>query len=340
MNVKKKRAINLIQTFNSNMDTLLPRHFIKSESLEGTVLPRHFIKSESLEGTLLPRHFIKSESLEGTLLPRHFIKSESLEGTFRVMQWNVLADAYCDATNKGFPYVNTDALSSSHRAKLQLAEINRCDPDILALEEVDQPQRFTEDLQERGYEVLYRRISDSPLGILVAWRTTVFEYVKHVNLEYTVGTQVAICLHLIHKPSQHQLQFAATHLKAKHENEEIRVTQMQELIQAISPFTKPVIILGDFNTEKDSKVYKSALDASLHSAYRTEDAEPFSTYKLRPIDGKPVEFRRTIDYIFHSKDLNVRSLLEIPSDIPHPGLPSINYPSDHLALCCDLQFST
>lgn len=67
--------------------------------------------------------------------------------------------------------------------------------------------------------------------------------------------------------------------------------------------------------------------------------QPFSTWKFRS-DG---ETKRAIDYIWYSIDerLQLTSHWQLPSEqtIGSAGLPSLAYPSDHLALCCNFSIS-
>jgi nocturnin len=61
----------------------------------------------------------------------------------------------------------------------------------------------------------------------------------------------------------------------------------------------------------------------------------YTTWKFKSREGNEKEESRTIDYIFYrSKNLTPISYLEFPpkTDIGPNGLPSTNYPSDHLSL--------
>ena len=66
------------------------------------------------------------------------------------------------------------------------------------------------------------------------------------------------------------------------------------------------------------------------------DQEPlFTTWKFREHDGIEQEQCRCIDYIFYKPDaFSPVALLKLPTkeEIGENGLPSDQYPSDHLAL--------
>lgn len=148
-------------------------------------------------------------------------------------------------------------------------------------------------------------------------------------------------LELKHKPTSVNLIFIGTHLKAKKPFADVRATQAQEIIQYLNAnfaTRAHVIFTGDFNGENDEPFYHTIRTAGLSSTYRTllGDKEPsFTTWKFREHDGVEQEQCRTIDYIFYNpKGFVPIAWLNLPSkeEIGPNGLPSNEYPSDHLAL--------
>jgi hypothetical protein len=107
-------------------------------------------------------------------------------------------------------------------------------------------------------------------------------------------------LELKHKPSSANIIFVGTHLKAKKPYANIRRLQTKAILQYLN------------------------------------DKEPlFTTWKFREHDGIEEEQCRTIDYIFYKPEGFVPiAILNLPSkeDIGRNGLPSNEYPSDHLAV--------
>jgi nocturnin len=99
-----------------------------------------------------------------------------------------------------------------------------------------------------------------------------------------------------------------------------------------------VIIAGDFNGDADEPFYELVREAGFASAYRTflDGKEPtFTTWKFREHDGIENEQCHTIDYIFYKPQGFVPvAILKLPSkeEIGPNGLPSNEYPSDHLAI--------
>ncbi|CAF4151487.1 unnamed protein product [Rotaria sp. Silwood2] len=148
-------------------------------------------------------------------------------------------------------------------------------------------------------------------------------------------------LQLRHKPSSTNIIFVGTHLKAKKPFENIRSNQAKAIVQYLSEHYSTrahIIISGDFNGETDEPFYDVIRKAGFSSAYRKvlNDKEPlFTTWKFREHNGIEEEQCRTIDYIFYKPEGFVPiAILKLPSkeDIGSNGLPSNEYPSDHLAL--------
>jgi nocturnin len=148
-------------------------------------------------------------------------------------------------------------------------------------------------------------------------------------------------LELKHKPSSANIIFVGTHLKAKKPYANIRTLQTKAIIQYLTEHYSScahIIISGDFNGDFDEPFYNVVRKAGFSSAYRTmlNDKEPlFTTWKFRAHDGIEDEQCRTIDYIFYKPEGFVPiAILNLPSkeDIGQNGLPSNEYPSDHLAV--------
>ena len=135
--------------------------------------------------------------------------------------------------------------------------------------------------------------------------------------------------------------FVGTHLKAKKPFANIRTLQATAIIQFLTESYSSrahVIISGDFNGDCDESFYDVVRKAGFSSAYRTmlNGKEPsFTTWKFREHDGIEDEQCRAIDYIFYKPQGFVPiAILNLPSkqDIGVNGLPSNEYPSDHLAV--------
>jgi len=104
-----------------------------------------------------------------------------------------------------------------------------------------------------------------------------------------------------------------------------------------------MVLTGDFNTTEESEVFQSLRDVGLQSLWDykpTKGASTnFTTWKFRPVDdGSIRDVKRVIDYIWFSTGLTaVRRWAPLSSEtIGAKALPSPNYASDHIAVCCDL----
>mmetsp|Transcript_8011 Transcript_8011/g.11950 ORF Transcript_8011/g.11950 Transcript_8011/m.11950 type:complete len:628 (-) Transcript_8011:201-2084(-) len=157
-----------------------------------------------------------------------------------------------------------------------------------------------------------------------------------------------------------------THLYSNHTRPEIKLWQSVQLMKEIESYVLnhdlALIICGDFNSEPESAVYqylsqgglneehahvveavaKNLVDVEalmhgveLESAnYRSLGYEPEFTNYTR-------NFRGTLDYVWYTPSrLKLLAVTSPPSEadiLTHcEGLPSVQYPSDHIMLCCDV----
>ncbi len=273
----------------------------------------------------------------------------------RVFQWNVLADCCADDTPEGFPYVPKEALDTALRRPMQLKEILADDADVLALEEVDNPHDFEEALKEKGYYVLYNRREDSPLGVLVAYKTDKYTVEAKSMITFTNGGQVATILLLKDKLSGRDFVFAATHLKAKDDDKSKRVREMQstELLIHVknmsddwqdrgwdnrpAEMTGNVILAGDLNAQTGlSNVVKAWTDLDGFGLALPERFD-HTTFKVRKASYGKIKKCCTEDYIIHNG--TTKRVRKLPQDFEDPYLPSKDFPSDHLSLCADVVFT-
>ena len=153
--------------------------------------------------------------------------------------------------------------------------------------------------------------------------------------------QIFAVLELKHKPSSAQIVFVGTHLKAKIPFARVREAQSRSIVQYLSehyPTSAHVIFAGDCNADVKEPFYQIVQQAGFSSAYRTmlNNQEPaFTTFKYRASGGLEQEQCHSIDYIFYKPEgLSPIAILKLPTkeEIGVNGLPSAEYPSDHLAL--------
>uniref|UniRef100_A0A3B3SSU5 Nocturnin n=1 Tax=Paramormyrops kingsleyae TaxID=1676925 RepID=A0A3B3SSU5_9TELE len=266
---------------------------------------------------------------------------------FRVMQWNILAQALGEGTDS-FIQCPLDALNWAERKYLILEEILTYRPDIVCLQEVDHYfDTFRPIFCSLGYHGTFQPKPRSPClqvegnngpdGCALFFRKERFQLVDAFSLRLVAmrvkTNQVAIVQKLRCRDSGQLLCVAVTHLKARSGCERLRSAQGSHLLHHLRRFTQgtriPLLVCGDFNTEHGEDVYRrfSSSSLSLASACRLLSADgqaepPYTTWKIR------------------SSGESLDSVLDFPTGekIGPDRLPSYSYPSDHLSLFCDLSF--
>lgn len=291
-------------------------------------------------------------------------------GHFRVMQWNILAQALGEGLDS-FVHCPLEALSWSQRKYLILEEILTHRPHILCMQEVDHYfDTFQPVLAELGYSsnfcpkpwspCLDVEGNNGPDGCALFYDQAEFEFLDSVNIRLSAmripTNQVAVVTMLRSRNSGRCLCVCVTHLKARAGWEWLRSAQgsdllrhLQNLVQKHSPRSDlsrdvPLLVCGDFNAVPSEEVYCRFTSSllGLDSAYKKlsldGSTEPeYTTWKIRPSG----ECCSTLDYIWYAKDsLTVETVLDMPTEqqIGPNRLPSFNYPSDHLSLVCDFSF--
>lgn len=283
--------------------------------------------------------------------------------TFRVMQWNILAQALGEGKDN-FIKCPLEALKWEERKYLILEEILMYRPDVLCLQEVDHYfDTFQPILSRLGYQCTFLakpwspcldvEHNNGPDGCAFFFLQDRFQHVSSAKFRLSARTlktnQVAIAEVLQCKETGRLLCFAVTHLKARSGWERFRLAQGTDLLRNLESVTQgakiPLVICGDFNAEPTEEVYKRFASSSLNlnSAYKvlSDDGDtepPYTTWKIRPTG----ESCNTLDYIWYSQHaLKVNSALSLLTEeqIGPNRLPSFNYPSDHLSLVCDLGFN-
>ncbi|UJR35677.1 hypothetical protein I4U23_028427 [Adineta vaga] len=251
-------------------------------------------------------------------LQRRFIgdlSEKSEEFRINVLQWNILAQAL------SYPEGN----------------FNRVQDDMVKYE--TRKWRILE-------QILIHQPDLCPDGVLLCFKTNVFKEISRKNSDLPndgrFGRQVFSILELEYLPLASRVILIGTHFKAKKQFASSRTNQANALIDFIrSTYSKEtnIIVAGDFNGEPDEPCYDVLIKSGFNSAYRTlmNGHEPsYTTWKFKSREEQnEKEESRTIDYIFYrAENLTPIAYLAFPDkrSIGPNGLPSANYPSDHLAL--------
>ncbi|XP_045620387.2 nocturnin isoform X2 [Procambarus clarkii] len=282
-----------------------------------------------------------------------------LPGSFRVMQWNILAQALGTHADN-FVKCPPAALEWKTRRYRILEEIITHQPHIICLQEVDHYRVLERVLDAQGYQGLFMPKPDSPClylpsnsgpdGCAVFWDNNRFKLLaketRVVEVWHVQSNQVAILLVLEERTTGKQLVVLTTHLKARQGAllSSLRNEQGKDLLSFLNEHrqVRPTIVCGDFNAEPSEPVYTTMIDGTtgLESAYALLNGgkEPqYSTWKVRGDQ----DCCHNIDYIFYTPvSLHVEGGLDVPTEkAMGPGrVPNLSYPSDHFSLVCDFTF--
>lgn len=244
-------------------------------------------------------------------------------GQLRVCSYNVLADAY---KRWGPTSCKTSVVG----------ELLLLDADIICLQEVDAGlvPIFWEP-QLKDYECLFQAKSgEGREGVALFYKPHLrLLKTKRLHL-YTDDpvfanvNSVAVLASFQH--GDRRIAVANAHFYFHYHADELRRRQMQLLLDAMRHLDGAPLIVGDLNSSPDSPAIALASEAALVSA-GCDPTRP--THRVRG-------FCDTIDHILYDpQDFCVRGALPLPTLEDVPVLPSSDFPSDHLAICCDLNFA-
>ncbi|XP_063586050.1 nocturnin-like isoform X1 [Penaeus indicus] len=295
----------------------------------------------------------------GTVTPAHAATGDrppSSAESFRVMQWNILAQALGTHADN-FVKCPSEALEWNTRRFRILEEIITYNPHIICLQEVDHYDLLERVLATQGYKgvfmpkpespCLYLPSNNGPDGCALFWDTARFSLVaketRVVEVWHVQSNQVAILLILEDETTGREIAVLTTHLKARQGAllSTLRDEQGKDLLGFMDLHcgNRPTIVSGDFNAEPTEPVYSTMTHEStgLKSAYAflNEGKEPaYSTWKVRE-EG---DICHNIDYIFYTPNsLTPEGGIDVPTekDLGPGRAPSLAYPSDHFSLICD-----
>ena len=294
--------------------------------------------------------------------------------SLKLLQFNTLAQGLSSGPTSEKPNGSYGGFTNIPNPEIILDFDLRCwrlmevlledDYDIIALEEVDRFHGYFEPLLSKlGYDGSFTPKPCAPGvfmgwysdGCALFWKRGVLKVLKEEKQLYKVGSQVYTITTMRHLATGRILVLAVTHLKAKKGLEDVRISQVEELLAAIRtsaenaaelknlPSGVPVIVAGDFNSDfRDDlscihKILSGDSVCPLKSAYDLDlnsDSSFYTTWKTRG----SLTVKRVIDYILHNADstkgFECSHILEIPADskVEETRFPGFKYPSDHLAI--------
>lgn len=276
-----------------------------------------------------------------------------------LLHWNILADAlaFADLVKDGFA-CNNDVLSwGNNRRDKIITEILRWEPDVFGLVELDHYDDLRSVFCRLGYDSVWLKKNRDFYkdGGAIFWKQDRFvkvdELLTPLKKNEKIADQVLVSVSLAPKTDiKKSFAIGCVHLKSakKASGEEVRLDQAKQVLSLYKQNYGdiPQILLADLNGESsenvtrdyEPKAHPFIVESEFQSAYKQVlGAEPdFTSWKYRAND----EFRYTIDFIFHTKDITPRAVLSMPSEDqfdPKLLLPSMVLPSDHLPLVAELE---
>ncbi|KAL4478017.1 hypothetical protein ABPG72_013456 [Tetrahymena utriculariae] len=275
-----------------------------------------------------------------------YFKQINMPGVFTITQWNTLADSLSDS----FPKCDQQYLKWDYRSQnIKNHLLNEAYADIICLEEVDHPNFFSSFL-DQTHQLVFHKKPEGEDGQLVAISKQKFQILKQEAIQYKSGdgkkdmNQSFWSVIVLDKQTNKQFLLLVTHLKAKKQFEDIRVLQVEQILEHIQKIQKennkdiPIVFAGDFNAEPTySCIQKIKQQGILNSAYE-EKGLTFTTYKVREPNDVQI---RMIDYIFFTHDsLELLSIKNLPTQdqIGPNGLPNQTFSGDHLSLTATFKF--
>lgn len=195
------------------------------------------------------------------------------------------------------------------------------------------------------------------------------EYRRYMNRLSRDNIAQIVVLDTLSRSRQSSLMcIANTHLYSNHQCPDVKLWQtmtlMRELDQFVHSRDVSLILCGDFNSEPESAVYEFLGDGVIERSHPELDIAQERVQILpelhnivhnielasameTALGGEPyftnytATFKGCLDYIWYTPSrLRVLAVYNIPDERSFEiqgleGLPAVNYPSDHLLLCCD-----
>lgn len=253
----------------------------------------------------------------------------------RVMTFNLKADSLFDIQDRW-----------KKRCDVVYDVMRKYDCDIIGTQEVT--MKMAKDLKEHMKS--YHQIGISRTNYFFMERNTVFlkkEYRVLKNRTFWLSQEPdkkgssmwhslfpRICTMVISEIKGRKICIYNTHLDclspwARHEGMRIILNDMYNYRQQEK---MPCLLTGDFNVRADSKLMKEFKSAAyrLNGLRATQDIKPELYEKTTMGEFKGKEYGRHIDYIFATKEFDVKNV-EIVKD-HHNG----QYPSDHYPILAEL----
>ena len=265
---------------------------------------------------------------------------------YSILQWNTLSNKL--STKQIFPNVDENYLKWENRKKLIKEILKKENPDILILDEIDNFNNFKKEiidaLKIKYTGNFYERL-DKYMGIYIGINPNKFLLIEQKKIKFhgndneltenknkfeSLSPQIFIVSTIEEIKTKETFYLIVSHLKAKKENENIRLIQINEILQYIKDNglnNQNIILVGDFNAEPQNESIINLEKFGMKSVFDYNKLE-YTSFQVR--DGID---KKILDYIFYYGNLifaeEKKSDIKIDENI---GLPNEQFPSNHLYL--------
>ena len=276
-----------------------------------------------------------------------FNETEQIQMNYKLLFWNILCDEY-SYDWKTAPNIELKYKIWDYRVKLfsQLLSIKDNISDLYCFVEVDKQDDLYMMLNnivgQKLYDSVYFQRPNTPLGIMLVYNRYKFNLIK--NYRYLLGNNVKQNSALVALLQEMFYPFnifclIITHLTAWDKNEQIRIKQVNNLINNLKNDNNlkklkisKYILCGDFNTGPESECVKIMIENGFKSIFENEEKDNNKfTMVIDTMDEgiKKLKF----DYIFISDNINIiNKIMPIEYLNFEKGIPNENFPSDHIFL--------
>ncbi|MBI4368128.1 MAG: endonuclease/exonuclease/phosphatase family protein [Candidatus Omnitrophica bacterium] len=227
------------------------------------------------------------------------------------------------------------------RVKVFLNALPGLAPDIIALQEVNNP-RLTEQIKKILPLPHSFDSYEAGLVILTRFKIQTSEILRYTTISSTeTEKRHAILVDL--EVEEVNLTVANTHLAWKSEDEEARLGQAEELIQAVHKRGVPALLTGDFNDGPGSRPIQAIREAGYQDVYERlhPDEAGFTWDNRNPfIQTHSVKFPdRRIDFIFAHNTFADQYVFESAGLVFNRASAEGIYPSDHFGVIATIKSS-
>ena len=267
---------------------------------------------------------------------------DGIVASFSIASYNVLASAYIKP--EWYPLTNPAFLDAGWRIPALVRHVCSFATDIICLQEIDRPTfaAFEACLSPRGYTAHYAaKTRGQPDGCATFFREDRLAGRAIDVIGYSDGDTLRddtghIALIVILEHAGRSLGIANTHLKwdspaaplEKHRGAR-QVRELLRMSETMVPRCDGWIMCGDFNATPSSPIVAMLRQAGLRYAHESDQ-------RARTCNSNANA--KLIDYLFHSPGLLATPIGSPRLDDETP-LPSLEQPSDHLAIMAEFHWA-